>query len=131
MSLRKKKHAFMIFVVIVFVVLPVAFISLGNYDLSSKLGPKEEREFLQVIYSLSASMFILMYYGFKWIMKRNKRKIFCVLTLNILGIFSLYLLFETVNHQLFMDADFYYLIVYTEIVIVHLMYHLFTKTSIV
>jgi hypothetical protein len=131
MSILNRKHLTLIGTLLILVVLPILYINFGNYNLSSTLTSSEEKEYLQVIYSLGASMIIVLYYGFRWIIKKNKGKFFGVIILNLLGLFSLYLLFETISHNLFMEADFYYLIVYTEIVIVHLMYHLYSKTSIV
>ena len=131
MSILNRKHLTLIGTLLILVVLPILYINFGNYNLSSTLTSSEEKEYLQVIYSLGASMIIVLYYGFRWIIKKNKGKFSGVIILNLLGLFSLYLLFETISHNLFMEADFYYLIVYTEIVIVHLMYHLYSKTSIV
>jgi len=131
MSILNRKHLTLIGTLLILVVLPILYINFGNYNLSTTLTSSEEKEYLQVIYSLGASMIIVLYYGFRWIIKKNKGKLSGVIILNLLGLFSLYLLFETISHNLFMEADFYYLIVYTEIVIVHLMYHLYSKTSIV
>lgn len=131
MSELIKKNVFLVGFLIIFVILPITFISLGNYNISSNLSKVEQKEFLQVIYSLSASMIILLYYGIKWLLKKNNGIITSIIILNILGFVSLYLLFQTMENKLFMDADFYYLIVYSEIVIVHVIHHIFSKTSII
>jgi len=131
MSVLRKKNVLLLGLMIIFVILPITYFSFGNYNFSSYLTKAEQREFLQVIYSLGASMIILLYYGIKWLLKKNNGIFASLSILNILGIISLYLLFQTMEHNLVMDADFYYLIVYTEIVIVNIMHHIFSKTSVV
>lgn len=128
-TLRKKNMIFVAFIIF-FVVIPIIYINIGNYNVSNSLTKSEEKEYLQVLYSLSASMMILLYYGIKWFLKKANRIVISLSVLNLLGIITLVLLFQTVEHHLLMEADFYYLIVYAEIVIVHLMHHIFTKTSI-
>ena len=131
MLILKKKNIILIGLVILFVVLPIMYINIGNYNISSQLNKIEEKEYLQVIYSLSASMIILAYYGIKWLLRKSNLIFISLSVVNLLGIASLILLFQTVEHYLLMDADVYYLIVYSEIVIIHVMHHIFTKMSVV
>lgn len=131
MSKISKKNMFLVGFFILFVIFPISFISFGEYNFSSSLNRAEQKEFLQVIYSLSASMFILLYYGVKWLLRKDNGIITSLIVLNILGFVSLYLFLQTMENNLLMEPDFYYLIVYSEIVIIHLTHHIFTKTSVI
>lgn len=128
MYLLNRKKVITAGILFIFVILPIAYISFGNYNISQSLNRSEEIEYLQVIYSLGASMIILGYYGMKWILKKGTGVLSFVTIINLLGIISLYLLFKTIDSQLLMAADIYYLIVYAEIVIVHLLHHLMAKS---
>jgi hypothetical protein len=129
MLVLRKKNFIMITLVVIFVIIPIILINNGDYNFSNSLTKVEEREYLQVIYSLCASMVFILYYGVKWLLYKSNGIFLCITIFNILGITSLVLLYETMQYNLLMEADYYYLIVYTELVIVLVMQHVYSKTS--
>ena len=110
--------------------LPLIVIGYGNYNLFANLSKSEEVEVLQVLYVLVASVVILTYYGKKWISAKVSNLHLSFGLLNLFALISVVLIVKTIEHHLVMPADVYFLIIYFQITIVHIIHHLFYKTSV-